>query len=35
MREEDTMYWVKDGLKYCKVCGNRKRRISRQEDLWG
>ena len=24
MREEDTMYWVKDGLKYCKVCGEPK-----------
>ena len=24
MREEDTMYWVKDGLKYCKVCGKPK-----------
>ena len=24
MREEDAMYWVKDGLKYCKVCGEPK-----------
>ena len=27
MREEDAMYWVKDGLKYCKVCGEPKNGI--------
>ena len=34
MREEDTVCVGSDGLKYCKVCGKRKKHFSPRVDLW-